>query len=83
MRYRSRTDIAALILEAADGGAAKTKIMYKAFLSYAQLKEYLDMLIENGLMEHNVKEQIYKITEKGSRFLQLYNQVGDLISKKD
>jgi predicted transcriptional regulator len=83
MRYRSRTDIAALILEAADGGAAKTKIMYKAFLSYAQLKEYLDMLIENGLMEHNVKEQIFKITEKGSRFLQLYNQVGDLISKKD
>jgi predicted transcriptional regulator len=83
MRYRSRTDIAALILEAANGGAAKTKIMYKAFLSYAQLKEYLDMLIENGLIEHNVKEQIFKITEKGSRFLQLYNQVDELISTKD
>ncbi|MGA9172279.1 MAG: winged helix-turn-helix domain-containing protein, partial [Nitrososphaeraceae archaeon] len=40
MKYRSRTDIVGLILEAANGGGAtKTRIMYKAFLSYAQLKE--------------------------------------------
>jgi predicted transcriptional regulator len=45
MRSRSKTGIAALILEAANGGAAKTKIMYKAFLSYVHLKEYLDVLI--------------------------------------
>jgi predicted transcriptional regulator len=49
MKYRSRTDIAEMILEAANGGAAKTKIMYKAFLSYAQLKEYLTVLLQNGL----------------------------------
>jgi predicted transcriptional regulator len=45
MRYRSRTDIVAQILEAAndggDDGATQAKIMYKAFLPYAQLKEYL------------------------------------------
>jgi predicted transcriptional regulator len=41
MKYISRTDIVGLILEAANGGATKTKIMYKAFLSYAQLKEHL------------------------------------------
>ena len=41
MKYRSRTEIVSMILEAANGGATKTKIMYKAFLSYAQLKEYL------------------------------------------
>ena len=44
MRYRSKTGIVALILEVANGGAAKTK-MYKAFLSYVHLKEYLDVLI--------------------------------------
>ncbi len=82
MKYRSRTDIAALILEAADGGAAKTKIMYRAFLSYAQLKEYLAMLLENGLIEYREGEQIFRITEKGMRFLRLYNQVGELISHK-
>ncbi|HET7148361.1 MAG TPA: winged helix-turn-helix domain-containing protein [Candidatus Nitrosopolaris sp.] len=80
MKYRSRTDIAALILEAANGGAAKTKIMYRAFLSYAQLKEYLAVLLENGLVEYSQGEQIYRITKKGMRFVQLYNQVGELIS---
>ncbi|MFL6431808.1 MAG: winged helix-turn-helix domain-containing protein, partial [Nitrososphaeraceae archaeon] len=48
MKYRSRTDIVGLILEAANGGATKTRIMYKAFLSYAQLKEYLTVLLEKG-----------------------------------
>ncbi|MGA7042308.1 MAG: winged helix-turn-helix domain-containing protein, partial [Nitrososphaeraceae archaeon] len=53
MKYRSRTDIVGLILEAANGGGAtKTRIMYKAFLSYAQLKEYLTVLLENNLLEY-------------------------------
>ena len=30
----------------------KTKIMYKAFLSFAQLREYLTMLQDNGLIEY-------------------------------
>lgn len=67
-------------MEAANGGAAKTKIMYRAFLSYAQLKEYLAVLLENGLVEYSQGEQIYRITKKGMRFVQLYNQVGELIS---
>jgi len=33
MKYRNRTEIVANILDAANGGATKTKIMYKAFLS--------------------------------------------------
>jgi predicted transcriptional regulator len=83
MKYRSRTDIAALILQAANGGAAKTKIMYRAFLSYAQLKEYLAVLLENGLVEYLGAEQIFKTTDKGSRFLHLYGQVGNLISTRN
>jgi predicted transcriptional regulator len=31
-------------------GATKTSIMYKSFLSYAQLKEYLSLLLEKGLI---------------------------------
>jgi len=74
MKYRNRTDIAALILDAADGGAGKTKIMYRAFLSYAQLKEYLDILLENDLLRCQDGEQIFSITEKSIRSLKLYNQ---------
>jgi predicted transcriptional regulator len=80
MKYRSRTDITAQILEAANGGVTKTKIMYKAFLSYAQLKEYLTVLIENGLLEYIEGEQIYKTTEKGNRFLKIYNQIGEYVA---
>ena len=52
MKYRSRTEIVSNILEAANGGVTKTKIMYKAYLSYNQLKEYLSILIENNLIEY-------------------------------
>jgi predicted transcriptional regulator len=79
MKYRSRTDIAEMILEAANGGATKTKIMYKAFLSYAQLKEYLAVLIENGLIEYEDVRQLYRTTEKGLHLLQIYNQVDELV----
>lgn len=69
MKYRSRTEIASRILESATGGTTKTKIMYRAFLSYAQLKEYLTVLEENGLLAYDKSEQIYKTTQKGLHFL--------------
>ena len=77
MKYRSRTELASNILEAANGGATKTKIMYKAFLSYAQLKEYLAILIENSLLSREGDN--YKTTSKGIRFLQTTRQLGSLL----
>jgi len=81
LKNRSKTDIVGLILEVANvGGATKTKIMYKAFLSYAQLKEYLTILMENNLLEYEEGRQIYRTTEKGMRFLQMYVQVHEMMS---
>ena len=65
MKYRSRSEIVAIILEAANGGTTRTRIMYKAFLSFAQLKEYLSMLLEKGLIEYEEGTRRYKTTEKG------------------
>ncbi|TVP39144.1 hypothetical protein NARC_200033 [Candidatus Nitrosocosmicus arcticus] len=80
MKYRSRTEIVAMILDAANGGATKTKIMYKSFLSYAQLKEYFTMLIENGSLEYeDGLLNIYRTTEKGLRLLKIYNQIEEII----
>jgi predicted transcriptional regulator len=79
MKYRSRTEIVSMILEAANGGATKTKIMYKAFLSYAQLREYLSVLIENNLLEYLEGTQTYKTTEKGINFLKMHNEIGELL----
>ena len=79
MIYRSRTEIVALILNSANGGATKTKIMYNAYLSYKQLKEYLSLLIENNLLEYHVGTKMFRSTEKGLRFLSIHNSIGDLL----
>ena len=79
VKYRSRTEIVAMILEAANGGATKTKIMYKAFLSYAQLREYLSVLIENNLLEYLDGTQTYKTTEKGLNLLKMHNEMAELL----
>ncbi len=76
MRYRSRTEIVAQILQAVlddDGaiehrGATKTKIMFKTSLSYGQLKEYLTLLLGNGLLDYDAGTKIYKIPRKGKGF---------------
>ena len=87
MKYRSRTDIVAQILEIANDGsgtANKTKIMYGAYLSYAQLKEYLGVLLESGLLEQDPanNNQFYRTTQKGWQFLKLYNSIGELANSR-
>ena len=79
MKYRSRTEIVSNILNAANGGTTKTRIMYKAFLSYTQLKEYLSVLIENSLIEYIDGTHTFKTTEKGLNFLKMHNQIGELL----
>ena len=79
MGNRSRTEIVAIILDAANGGTTKTKIMYLAFLSYNQLKEYLSVLKENNLIEYNEGTQTYKTTEKGLNYLKMKNEIGELL----
>jgi predicted transcriptional regulator len=79
MKYRSRTEIVAMILDSTNGGATKTKMMYKAFLSYHQLKEYLLRLIENDLIEYLNGTQTFRTTEKGLKFLKMHNEIGELL----
>jgi predicted transcriptional regulator len=80
MKYRSRTEILGNILDATNGGGAtKTKIMYAAFLSFAQLKEYLSVLIENNLIEYSDGTKTYKITEKGINYIKTYHEIGELL----
>lgn len=83
MKYRSRTDIAADILQVAERGAIKTRIMYRAFLSYPQLKEYLEALTENGLLEYSDEVREYRTTTKGRHFLRMYGEVGRMIFPRE
>jgi predicted transcriptional regulator len=85
-KYRSRTEIIHDILRTAnsDGnGASQTKVMYNAFLSYIQVKEYLAILVDNGLLQYDLHSRKFRITEKGLSFLQLYEQIDDLIEDEE
>ena len=67
------------------GGANKTAIMYKSYLSYAQLKEYLSFMVEKGLVEeipHHFsgnEKFLYKITGKGLRLMQISKEIEDIV----
>jgi len=75
-------EIVCNILDATNGGgggATKTKIMFAAFLSYGQLKEYLSLLIETNLLEYLDGTNTYKTTEKGLHFLKMHNEIRKLL----
>jgi len=79
---RNRIEIIAQILEVvnegSDDGVTKTKIMYKAFLNYAQLKEYLTILTDNRLLSYDVGTQTFKTSKKALMFLKACNQLDQL-----
>jgi predicted transcriptional regulator len=93
MRNRSRTEIIAEILEIANIGnnsnndddgygyyaPTKYKITDDASLTYTQMKEYVTMLTDNGLLSYDIDTRTFKTTEKGQRFLRIYNNVGNVM----
>ena len=83
MQYRDRTDIIRQILNIGNGAEhiTRTKIMYKAFLSYNQLKDYLALLTERDLLRYDSITQTYKTTEKGISLLQFCNELDDMTKK--
>ena len=73
------------VLDAADGGALKTHIMYGANLSFRQLENYLDLMIKNSLLEKTVRieRETYETTDKGKNFLQQYHEIRALLTAED
>jgi len=79
MRYRSRAEIINDILTVArGGGVSRTKIMYMSMLSFLQVKEYLSILTERGLLRYDKSTQTFGITEKGLMFLHKYTELTEL-----
>jgi predicted transcriptional regulator len=77
MKNRSRYEVIAAILKSAGREETRTKIMYKAMLSNDQCKIYLDSLLHNGLIQGSNagNKVVYRITQKGSKFLTCYDQM--------
>jgi predicted transcriptional regulator len=83
MTYRDKIEIISDVLEAANGGAIKIRIMYKAVLSYKQMKGYVNFLAEKGLLEYGYQQdvQVVRTTERGLLFLDTYNRIHDIITE--
>jgi len=82
-KRRDRLLIMAEILEVAIDGALKTQMMYRANLSFAQLNEYLKLLLDMKMLETlEGKKRVYKTTSKGMRYLQSYREIHDLLKKE-
>jgi len=69
-----------MILQSAMKGATKTKLMYGAYLSYAQLKEYLSFVQERDLIAFEEGLQVYRLTPKGLHFLNVYEEIREVVS---
>jgi predicted transcriptional regulator len=80
-KNRSRLDVIAAILRVVSGReASKTRIMYGAYVSYAQIREYMPTMLEIGLLRaSNEQQSLYRIKERGMRFLELYDGLNEMI----
>ena len=72
------------------GGSGKTRMMYSANMSHAQMEKYLDFLLNRGFLEpvngsryNNGKGRIvYQVTEEGKNLLNNRNVAGIVIIEK-
>jgi len=78
---RNRFEISADILRAALEGASKTRIQYTAYLNPRSVKEYLELLVNLGLIEQDGKK--FRTTEKGVKFLRLLNEISNYMPMKN
>jgi predicted transcriptional regulator len=70
----------AQMLLAANKGATKSRIMYSALLSYSQLKEYLAFLQSKDLLMYEEGSGLYRLTERGLRFIDIYDKISQSVS---
>ncbi len=80
IQKQNRDNEMSKILKVANGGGAtRTKIMYSAFLSYSQLKQYLIVLTQNYLISYDLNTRTFKTTEKGLSFLKAYEEMNGMM----
>ena len=78
--YRNRFDIIASILETAKANWVRhSDILRTASLSHIPFKQYLLLLHRNGLIEYSLRERTCKTTEKGLRFLNIFNKMKNML----
>jgi len=78
---RDKLVIISVILSYAAKGVGKTELMYKVGLSSAQLEQYIPALVRSELLEvsNRTKRALYKTTDKGRSFLDIFDTLVRLL----
>ncbi|MEK6868606.1 MAG: winged helix-turn-helix domain-containing protein [Nanoarchaeota archaeon] len=80
VKRRGRLEIIADVLRSiqSKGGRIKpTHLLYKSNLSHAKLKEYVDALVEKGMIEKQVVKgrKMFIMKEQGHKFLLEFDRI--------
>ena len=83
MRNRQKDEIMRDVLHSAQGGAGITKIMFHAYLTHSQAKEYTQMLMQSGLLEQDIESSSlrqFRTTPKGVEYLAAIERMSDMLA---
>jgi predicted transcriptional regulator len=77
VKKRSSLDIISTILEAANGGIGKTRLLEKANLTSSQFHKYTRLLVAKKLLVETIEgtRQAYKTTDLGIQYVSLYGAI--------
>ena len=71
------------ILETTNGGATRSQIFYRSFISHSQLKRFLPALLYYHLINYDPTTHLYKTTEKGIMYLNAYRVISECVAGSD
>lgn len=80
-KHCSKEEIVANILNAARNNATKTRIMRACYISYELLQKYLNYATLSGLLFYDSMTNKYRITSKGTQFLDYFHEYLDTESE--
>ena len=83
MRNRQKDEIMRDILYSAQGGAGITNIMFHAYLTHSQTKEYTQALIKSGLLELDINASSlrhFRTTPTGVEYLEAAERMSDMLA---
>ncbi len=82
---RDRLHIMAEIMEITKESQLKTRIMYRANLSFSQVNEYLSFLTEMRFLKVNEVngQKFYETTTKGERYIDNYMEMSGLLRPEE
>ncbi len=71
------------VLYSAQGGASITKIMFHAYLTHSQAKEYTPVLMKNALLEEDIEAaslRQFRNTPKGVEYLAAAERMSNMLA---